>query len=145
MALNYSVLMGRLVRDPELRRTNTGKAVVSFTIAVDNFGKDSGASFIPCVAWEKTGEFVNNYFVKGSPIIVEGRLASRQYEAKDGKKQTVLELVVTQAHFCGKKEENNSGYVGFVKADAVDGYSGGEPAYQQANFTALQDDGELPF
>jgi single-strand DNA-binding protein len=145
MALNYSVLMGRLVRDPELRRTNTGKAVASFTLAVDNFGKDNGASFIDCTAWEKTGEFVNNYFLKGSPIVVEGRLTSRQYETKNGDKRTVVELVVTQAHFCGKKEESNSGYVGFVKADAVDGYSGGEPAYQQANFTALDNEDNLPF
>jgi single-strand DNA-binding protein len=133
MALNYSVLMGRLVRDPELRRTNTGKAVVSFTVAVDNFGKDNGASFISCVAWDKTGEFIDNYFLKGSQIVVEGRLQTRQYENKDGKKQTVTELVVTQAHFCGKKEEKNGGDFG-------------APAYQQNNFPVLDgDDSELPF
>ena len=131
MALNYSVLMGRLARDPELRRTNAGKAVASFTIAVDNFGKDNGASFISCVAWDKTGEFVSNYFLKGSPIVVEGRLQTRQYENKEGKKQTVTELVVTQAHFCGKKEENKGDF--------------GSPAYQ-ADFTPLDgDDSELPF
>lgn len=134
MALNYSVLMGRLVRDPELRRTNTGKAVTSFTVAVDNFGKDNGASFISCVAWDKTGEFIDNYFLKGSQIVVEGRLQTRQYENKDGKKQTVTELVVTQAHFCGKKEEKS------------DGFSAGEPTYQQNDFPVLDgDDGELPF
>ena len=131
MALNYSVLMGRLARDPELRRTNTGKAVASFAIAVDNFGKDNGASFISCVAWDKTGEFVSNYFMKGTPIAVEGRLQTRQYESKDGKKQTVTELVVTQAHFCGKKEEKETF---------------GTPAYQQNNFAPLDgDDSELPF
>ena len=131
MALNYSVLMGRLARDPELRRTNTGKAVATFTIAVDNFGKDNGASFISCVAWDKTGEFVSNYFLKGSPIVVEGRLQTRQYENKEGKKQTVTELVVTQAHFCGKKEENKGDF--------------GSPAYQ-SDFTPLDgDDEELPF
>ena len=134
MALNYSVLMGRLVRDPELRRTNTGKAVTSFTVAVDNYGKDSGASFISCVAWDKTGEFVSNYFLKGSQIVVQGRLQTRQYETKDGKKQTVTELVVTQVDFCGKKEEKS------------DGFSAGEPAYQQANFTPIEgNDEELPF
>lgn len=134
MALNYSVLMGRLARDPEMRRTNTGKAVASFTIAVDNFGKDNGTSFISCVAWDKTGEFINNYFLKGSQIAVEGRLQTRQYETKDGKKLTVTELVVTQAHFCGKKEEKS------------DGYAAGEPAYPKNNFTPLDgnDDG-LPF
>ena len=132
MALNYSVLMGRLARDPELRRTNTGKAVATFTVAVDNFGKDNGASFIYCVAWDKTGEFVSNYFMKGSPIVVEGRLQTRQYETKEGKKQTVTELVVTQAHFCGKKEEKSDGNFG-------------SPAHQN-DFTPLDgDDGELPF
>lgn len=133
MALNYSVLMGRLARDPELRRTNTGKAVATFTIAVDNFGKDNGASFISCVAWDKTGEFIGSYFLKGSQIAVEGRLQTRQYETKEGKKQTVTELVVTQAHFCGKKEEKS------------DGNYGSEPTYQKNNFTPIDDDGELPF
>lgn len=108
MALNHSIIMGRLTRDPELRRTNSGKAVVSFDIACDKPGKDSGASFIPCVAWEKTGEFINQYFSKGSAIAVEGRLESRQYETKEGQKRTVLEVVVSQAHFCGKKEESTS-------------------------------------
>ena len=104
--LNHITLMGRFVSDPELRSTGTGKAVVSFTLACDKPGKDSGASFIPCVAWEKTGEFIDNYFAKGNPIAVEGRLESRQYETKEGQKRTVLEVVVSQAHFCGKKEEN---------------------------------------
>ena len=104
MALNHNIIMGRMVADPELRRTQTGKAVTSFTLACDKPGKDSGASFIPCVAWDKTGEFVDKYFLKGSPIIVEGRLESRQYETKEGQKRTVLEVVVSQAHFCGKKE-----------------------------------------
>ena len=140
MALNYSVLMGRLARDPELRRTNTGKAVASFTIAVDNFGKDSGTSFIPCTAWQQTGEFINNYFSKGSQIAVEGRIQSRQYETKDGKKQTVVELVVTQAHFCGKKEDNSQNNA------TSDGYVAGEPTYQRNNFTTLDgNDEELPF
>ena len=132
--MNSSILIGRLCKDPELRRTGTGKAVTSFTVAVDNFGKDSGASFIPCVAWEQRGEFVNNYFLKGSQIAVRGRLQSRQYETKDGRKQTAIELVVDEVDFCGKKEEKG------------DGYSGGEPAYQQPSFTPINEtDDELPF
>ena len=106
--LNHSVIMGRLVRDPELRRTNSGKAVTSFTIACDKPGKDKGTSFIECVAWEHTAEFINNYFLKGSAIIAEGRLESRQYETKDGQKRTVLEVVVSQAHFCEKKKEEST-------------------------------------
>lgn len=116
--LNHITIMGRLTADSELRRTTTGKAVVSFTIACDKPGKDSGASFIPCVAWEKTGEFINQYFSKGSAIVLEGRIESRQYETKDNQKRTVIELVASQAHFCGKKEET-SDYVGFVPKDKV--------------------------
>lgn len=134
MALNHSTVMGRFVADPELRRTNSGKAVTSFTIACDKPGKDSGASFIPCVAWEKTAEFIDNYFLKGSQIVVEGRVESRQYDTKDGQKRTVVELVVSQAHFCGKKEEK------------TDGFSGGEPQYKQNDFAVLDgDDSQLPF
>ena len=132
--LNHSVIMGRFVRDPEIRRTNSGKAVTSFTIACDKPGKDNGASFIDCVAWEKTAEFINNYFAKGSAIIVEGRLDSRQYETKDGQKRTATEVVVAQAHFCEKKKEES------------DGFSKGEPTYQQGNFAPITgDDVELPF
>jgi len=103
--LNHVTLQGRFVRDPEMRRTNSGKAVVSFTLACDKGGKNTGASFLDCVAWEKTGEFIANYFQKGNAIIVEGRLESRQYETKEGQKRTVAEVVVTQAHFCEKKAE----------------------------------------
>ena len=133
--LNHSVIMGRFVRDPEIRRTNSGKAVTSFTIACDKPGKDSGASFIDCVAWDKTAEFISNYFTKGSAIIVEGRLESRQYETKDGQKRTVTEVVVAQAHFCGEKKKEDS-----------DGFSKGEPTYQQSNFAPIDGNDEgLPF
>ena len=121
--LNHSTIMGRLVRDPELRRTNSGKAVCSFTIACDKPGKDSGASFIDCVAWEKTADFVSNYFMKGSAIIVEGRLESRQFDTKDGQKRTVLEVVVSQAHFCEKKKDEahkSNGPANFELIDGVD-------------------------
>ena len=123
MAINHLTIQGRFVRDPELRRTGTGKAVCSFTLAVDKQGKDAGASFLDFVAWDKTGEFINNYFMKGSPIVVEGRLESRQYETKDGQKRTAVEVVVTQAHFCGKKETPADEYTGFIKNTAASDYS----------------------
>ena len=132
--LNHSVIMGRFVRDPEIRRTNSGKAVTSFTIACDKPGRDSGASFIDCVAWEKTAEFISNYFMKGSAIIVEGRLESRQYETKDGQKRTVVEVVVSQAHFCEKKKDQ--------------GVEINEPANDPngpGNFALLTNDEPLPF
>lgn len=125
--LNHSTIMGRLTSDPELRRTGTGKAVCSFTIACDKPGKDNGTSFIPCVAWEKNGEFINNYFAKGSLIALEGRLESRQYETKDSQKRTVLELVVSQAHFCERKKEDATA------------------TKTPANFTPLDDNEPLPF
>lgn len=103
--LNHCVIMGRLTADPEIRRTSSGKAVCSVTVAVDNPGKDSGASFIPCVAWEKTAEFIEKYFSKGSLLALEGRLQTRSYETSKGEKRTVCELVVAQVHFCGKREE----------------------------------------
>ena len=132
--LNHTTIMGRLVRDPELRRTNSGKAVVSFTIACDKPGKDSGASFIDCVAWDKTADFIGNYFAKGSAIIVEGRLESRQYETKDNQKRTVHEVVVSQAHFCEKKKENPNM-----------GIEINEPAVDNNGFTILDDSETLPF
>ena len=136
--LNHVSIQGRFVADPTLRRTNTGKAVCSFTLAVDKPGKDSGASFIDCVAWEKTGEFVSNYFMKGNAIIVEGRLESRQYETKEGQKRTVTEVVVTQAHFCEKKQENaQPAYTGFVPNNAMNA-----PAQ---DFAMLDDMEGLPF
>lgn len=116
--LNNVNLQGRLCKDPEMRRTNTGKAVVSFTLAVDRPGKDNGAAFIPFVAWDKTAEFINNYFEKGNAIVVEGRLDSRDWTDKDGKKRTTYEVVVTQAHFCEKKQEKSE-YTGFVPTQDV--------------------------
>jgi single-strand DNA-binding protein len=105
--LNHVSLQGRFVRDPEMRRTNSGKAVLSFTLACDKGGKGTGASFLDCVAWEKTAEFIGKHFQKGAAIIVEGRLESRQYETKEGQKRTAIEVVVSQAHFCEKKSTSD--------------------------------------
>jgi single-strand DNA-binding protein len=103
--LNFVGIQGRFCKDPEMRRTNSGKAVVSFTLAVDRPGKDNGAAFINCVAWEKTAEFINSYFMKGNAIVVEGRLDSREWNDKDGNRRTTYEVVVNQAHFCEKKSD----------------------------------------
>ena len=136
--LNHSVIMGRLVRDPEIRRTNSGKAVCSFTIACDKPGKDSGASFIDCVAWEKTADFVSNYFMKGSAIIVEGRLETRQYETKDGQKRTATEVVVSQVHFCEKKKDDALATGGTIPNGSIFPENHG-------NFEPLDNDAALPF
>ena len=92
--LNHIAIMGRLVRDPELRRTGNGTAVASFCVAVDRDFSGDGqkeADFINCVAWRQTGEFVSKYFTKGKLIAVSGRLQMRSYTDKDGKKRTAAE------------------------------------------------------
>lgn len=105
MAINNCVYMGRLTRDPELRHTTTNKAVASFTLAVDRDGKDAGTDFIPCIAWEKKGEFISRFFRKGNMMAVEGEMRSRTYEDKQtGKKHAVLECRVSKVSFTGERK-----------------------------------------
>jgi single-strand DNA-binding protein len=134
--------MGRLTKDPELRRTDGGVAVASFTVAVDRDFKNNGETetdFIDCVAWRQTGEFVSKYFAKGRMAVVSGRLQIRSWTDKDGNKRRVAEVIADNVYFGDSKKEENS-------QNVANGYSGGEPSYQQANFTALNDDDfQLPF
>lgn len=123
--MNKVMLIGRLTKDPELRYTQGGTAVASFTIAVDRrFSKEKEADFINCVAWQKTAEFISQYFRKGSKIVVEGRLQTRSYEAEDGARRFVTEVVVEQSEFGDSKakNENNSatGASGALEAEAYD-------------------------
>ena len=102
--LNHITIMGRLTRDPELRRTGSGVAVASFRVAVDRDfqPKDGGerkADFIDCVAWRQTGEFISKYFAKGRMIVVDGRLEMRDWTDKEGNKRTTAEIVVANAYF----------------------------------------------
>lgn len=106
MSYNKVLLIGRLTADPELRRTQSGKAVASFTLAVDRYGTEKQADFIGCVAWEKTAESICNYFRKGKEILVEGDLQTRKYEDRDGNKRTATEVIVRAFRFVGKKEES---------------------------------------
>ena len=112
--LNHITIMGRLTRDPELRRTGTGTAVASFTVAVDrDFGnRESGereTDFIDCVAWRTTGEFVSKYFTKGSMIVVSGRLQIRNWNDKDGNKRRTAEVVADNVYFGESKRSNEGG------------------------------------
>ena len=111
--LNHIVIMGRLTRDPELRRTGTGIAVASFSVAVDRDfgGRDGGereTDFIDCVAWRTTGEFVSKYFTKGSMIVVSGRLQIRNWTDKDGNKRRTAEVVADNVYF-GESKRNAEG------------------------------------
>ena len=112
--LNHIVIMGRLTRDPELRRTGTGIAVASFSVAVDrDFGKNENGEketdFIDCVAWRTTGEFVSKYFTKGSMIVVSGRLQIRGWTDKDGNKRRSAEVVADNVYFGESKRSAEGG------------------------------------
>ena len=144
--LNHIVIMGRLVRDPELRRTGSGVAVTSFTLAVDrDFGKnDNGereTDFIDCVAWRQTGEFVSKYFTKGRMAVVSGRLQIRPWTDKDGNKRRTAEVVADNVYFGDSRREGD----GVPAAGSFGGYSA--PASAPASdFTMLaDDDAQLPF
>lgn len=111
--LNHITIMGRLTRDPELRRTGSGVAVANFTLAVDlDFAtKDSGekeTDFIDVVAWRQTGEFVSKYFTKGRMAVVSGRLQMRKWTDKDGNKRVSAEVVADNVYFGDSKKEASS-------------------------------------
>ena len=147
--LNHITLMGRLVADPELRRTGSGVAVASFRIAVDrDFApKDGGerkADFISCVAWRQTGEFISKYFTKGRMIVLDGRLEMRDWTDRDGNKRTTAEVIVDNAYFGdSRREGDSSGYS--APAPSYGGYSA--PATAPASDFAMLDDNDaqLPF
>ena len=135
--LNHIVIMGRLTRDPELRRTGSGIAVASFTVAVDRDfgGRDGGekeTDFIDCVAWRSTGEFVSKYFTKGSMIVVSGRLQIRGWTDKEGNKRRSAEVVADNVYFGESKRsaESNSAYGG----NAYGGNSYGGSNYGGSNY-----------
>jgi len=148
--LNHITLMGRLVRDPELRRTGTGVAVASFRIAVDRdyAPKDGGerkADFIDCVAWRQTGEFISKYFAKGRMIVVDGRLEMRDWTDKEGNKRTSAEVIVDNAYFGDSKRDGESGGFSAPAAPAFGGYSAPSAA-PASDFAMLDDDdAQLPF
>lgn len=107
--INKAILMGRLTRDPELRHTGTGTAVCSFSIAIDNgYGENKQTDFINCVAWNKTAEFVSNYFSKGKMIIVIGRISTRSWEGQDGKRNYATEVVASEVSF-GESKRSQEG------------------------------------
>lgn len=132
--LNKTTVMGRLTRDPELRRTGSGTAVTSFTIACDrDYKSDSGereADFFDCVAWRSTAEYVSKYFTKGRMAVVAGRLQTREWTDKNGNKRKATEIVAESVYFGDSKREG-----------------GGQQSYAapQESFAELPDDDEVPF
>ena len=166
--LNHITIMGRLTRDPELRRTGSGVAVASFTVAVDRDfgGRDGGereTDFIDCVAWRQTGEFVSKYFTKGSMIVVSGRLQIRNWNDKDGNKRRSAEVVADNVYFGESKRSSDAGsaYGGSTGSSYGNyapnngGYNAPAPSYggysapasaPASDFAMLEDDdAQLPF
>lgn len=106
--INNVVIMGRLTRDAEERKTNSGKSVCSFCVALDDRFDKEKTHFVDVIAWNKTAEFVCKYFTKGSMIAVQGRLTTRMWEDKNGSKHKAVEIVADEVSFCGDKMSDTS-------------------------------------
>ena len=155
--LNHIVLMGRLTRDPELRRTGSGIAVASFTLAVDRDyaaqGTERETDVVDIVAWRSTAEFVSKYFTKGRMAVVSGRLQIRNWQDKEGNKRRSAEVVADNVYF-GDSKRDSAAPAGFDQS--ATGYTapyGGAsyaapaaPAAPASDFSMLEgDDDQLPF
>lgn len=136
--LNRMLIQGNFVTTPELKQTQSGKSVISFRLAWSETYKETKSElYINCVAWGYTAEFISKYFVKGSQIVIEGRLVSRSYEDESGTKKYVTELIVENCHF--------SGYKNTPQIDASEQQQKQikkQETYEQNKF---QEDGDLPF
>ena len=153
--LNHIVIMGRLTRDPELRRTQSGIAVTTISVAVDRDyqsrdSQEKQTDFIDVVAWRSTAEFVSKYFTKGRMIVVEGSLQSRKWQDKNGQNRVSWEVQANNVYFGDSKRDNAGG--GDYGAPSYGGQSYGSPAESYAapaggsgGFAELEEDGELPF
>ena len=145
--LNHIVLMGRLTRDPELRRTGSGVAVASFTLAVDRDyaaqGAEKETDFVDIVAWRNTAEFVSKYFAKGRMAVVTGRLQIRNWQDKEGNKRRSAEVVADNVYFGDSKRDSQSGgdYAPPAYGSPAESYT----APASGGFAEIEEDGELPF
>lgn len=142
--LNRIVIMGRLTKDPDLRRTQSGTAVASFTLAVDrDFTNQDGSrdtDFIDCVAWKGTGEFVSRYFTKGRMAVVTGRLQLRDWTDREGNKRRSAEVVADSVYFGDSKKDPEAEYAAAEKAG-----KSYQPAAAPVSVEVDDLDGELPF
>lgn len=165
--LNHITIMGRLTRDPELRRTGNGIAVASFTVAVDRDfvaqGNEREPDYIDCVAWRQTGEFVSKYFTKGRMIVVSGRLQIRSWTDREGNKRRTAEVVADNCYFGDSKRStstgtdgNAAGYQGNLYTPPAPQMGSPEQTYEamkngtfkapESDFAMLEDDdAQLPF
>ena len=145
--LNVVAIVGRLVADPQIRQTASGKNVSSFRIACDRGRKDQNgqrqADFLNVVAWDRTAEFVCRYFQKGSLIAIGGRLQSRSYQDKSGNNRQTIEIVCKEVFFAGSKGDAPA-----REPDAERPAAAPQPAYSSGSnddFSLIEDEGDLPF
>lgn len=151
MAFNKVILMGRLTADPELKQTQGGTAVTSFTLAVDRKytkeGQEKQTDFITCQAWRSTAEFICKYFAKGSAMLLCGELQTRSWE-QDGQKRYATEVVVSEVTFCEAKknsEGNNTSTAQNSSQNQNSGAYGYNPYATTPNFEQVPVDDDLPF
>lgn len=146
MSINITVLTGRLTSDVELKTTQNGVSVCSFSIAVDRKykqGEEKQADFINIVAWRGTAEFVSKHFSKGSAIGIEGSIQTRKYTDKNGNNRTAFEIVANNVHFIDSKRSQSGGEGNSLPTPENDPL----PAFAERleQFQEVQDDGDLPF
>jgi len=143
--MNKVNLVGRLTRDPEVKNTTTGKAVATFTLAVDRRFKNKDgqkeADFVPIVVWGKQAEFVGQYLSKGSQIGVSGRLQVRSYDGQDGQRRYVTEVVAYEVYFIStKRKENNGSNQNGLSTGMGNGVMG-----LDEDFHLMADEDDIPF
>ena len=167
--VNRTILQGRLVNSPEMRRTNNGTAVCSFRVAWSETIKDRETKlFLNCVAWQGTAELICKYWYKGKEILLEGKLSTREYQDKNGNDRSVTEMTVDRVHFCGKNEDGHGmpprtdGKSQFVEIDEDDSVYFADSKRSESNdnqkenfnalsgrlsddFVPVDDSGGLPF
>ena len=134
--LNRIIVQGRITKDLDLRRTQSGTPVLPFTLAVErdfkNADGDKEIDFIDCVAWRSTAEFISKYFGKGRMMVADGQLQSRKFEDKNGNKRTAWEVQVANAYFADSRKDTSNTY-------------DEDEATQPPQFAEIEKDGELPF
>ena len=144
MALNKIVIMGRLTREPELRRTQNDTAVVTITVAVDRDfqpkdGSEKATDFIDVVFWRQKAEFLAKHFHKGSMICVEGSLQSRRWTDRDGNNRISWEVEGREMYFCGEKKKDGAPEAEYGEPEHT------APAFDERDFAEIEEDGDLPF
>lgn len=146
--MNKVVLLGRLAADPELKQTNSGLSVTSFSIAVDRKGtkgENKITDWIDIVAWRNTAEFICKYFQKGSPITVEGNIQTRTWEDRDGKKHKAVEVIADYVEFVPGNKKTESGQAAPNTTATPDFCTPQPDAFPAPDYCTVVDDEDLPF